>query len=284
MILLDGKAVAASIRAETALEVEKMRGGTGRGPGLAVILVGDDAPSHTYVRNKERACAETGIRSETLRLPSKTSQNEVLDCIRTLNGRQDIDGILLQLPLPGHLDSRPCLECIDPAKDVDGFHPVNMGRLLQDIPGLRPCTPSGVMELLKRYGLNPAGKRAVVAGRSNIVGRPLSVMLSAKNAWGNATVTLCHSATPKAAALFREADFLFLAMGRPESVRGEMVKKGAVVVDIGISVTENGLRGDADFTSVSKIASALTPVPGGIGPMTIAMLLRNTVQAFAARL
>ncbi|MDR2801515.1 MAG: bifunctional methylenetetrahydrofolate dehydrogenase/methenyltetrahydrofolate cyclohydrolase FolD [Desulfovibrio sp.] len=284
MILLDGKTVAASIRAETSLEVEKLSGRAGRRPGLAVILVGDDAPSNTYVRNKERACAETGIRSETLRLPARTSQDEVVNRIRILNKRPDIDGILLQLPLPGHVDSRPCFECIDPAKDVDGFHPVNMGRLLQNIPGLRPCTPSGVMELLKRYGLNPAGKRAVVAGRSNIVGRPLSVMLSAKSAWGNATVTLCHSATSGVAALFREADFLFLAMGRPGFVRGEMVKKGTVVVDIGISVTENGLRGDADFASVSEMASALTPVPGGIGPMTIAMLLRNTVQAFAARL
>jgi methylenetetrahydrofolate dehydrogenase (NADP+)/methenyltetrahydrofolate cyclohydrolase len=284
VILLDGKAAAASIRAETALEVEKLNGRTGRKPGLAVILVGDDAPSHTYVRNKERACAETGIRSETLRLPAGASQDEVLNRIRALNKRPDIDGILLQLPLPNHMDSRPCLECIDPAKDVDGFHPMNMGRLLQNIPGLRPCTPSGVMELLKRYGLNPAGKRAVVAGRSNIVGRPLSVMLSAKSAWGNATVTLCHSATPEVATLFREADFLFLAMGRPEFVRGEMVKKGAVVVDIGISVTEKGLRGDADFASVSEVASALSPVPGGIGPMTIAMLLRNTIQAFEARL
>jgi methylenetetrahydrofolate dehydrogenase (NADP+)/methenyltetrahydrofolate cyclohydrolase len=284
VILLDGKTVAASIRAETSLEVEKLSGRAGRRPGLAVILVGDDAPSNTYVRNKERACAETGIRSETLRLPARTSQDEVVNRIRILNKRPDIDGILLQLPLPGHVDSRPCFECIDPAKDVDGFHPVNMGRLLQNIPGLRPCTPSGVMELLKRYGLNPAGKRAVVAGRSNIVGRPLSVMLSAKSAWGNATVTLCHSATSGVAALFREADFLFLAMGRPGFVRGEMVKKGTVVVDIGISVTENGLRGDADFASVSEMASALTPVPGGIGPMTIAMLLRNTVQAFAARL
>jgi methylenetetrahydrofolate dehydrogenase (NADP+)/methenyltetrahydrofolate cyclohydrolase len=283
LLLLDGKAVAAAIRAETAEEVKTLTARIGRKPGLAVILAGDNGPSQTYVRNKERACAEVGIVSETLRLPAHTTQDEILAHIRALNAREDIDGILLQLPLPGHIDSRPCLECIDPAKDVDGFHPVNMGRLLLDMPGLRPCTPAGVMELLKRSNLRPAGKKAVVVGRSNIVGKPLAVMLGAKNAQANATVTLCHSATPDLASICRDADFLFLAMGQPETITGDMLKPGAVVVDVGISVTDNGLRGDADFASLRDRAGAASPVPGGVGPMTIAMLLHNTVQSCTAR-
>lgn len=282
MLLLDGKTTAAAIRAELTKEVERLGGKVGRKPGLAVILVGEDPASQTYVRNKQRACAEAGIMSETLRLPASIGQDELLACIDSLNARPDVDGILLQLPLPQGLDSLLCLERIHPGKDVDGFHPVNMGKLLLGLPGLKPCTPAGVMELLRRYGLSPAGKHAVVVGRSNIVGKPLALMLGAKGEHADATVTVCHSGTRDIAAVCRNADFLFLALGKPEFVKGGMVKPGAVVVDVGISVTDKGLRGDAEFSSVSAVASAATPVPGGVGPMTIAMLLRNTVQAFVA--
>jgi methylenetetrahydrofolate dehydrogenase (NADP+)/methenyltetrahydrofolate cyclohydrolase len=281
-MLLDGKATAAAIRAELAVEVEKAAGRAGRRPGLAVLLVGDDPASRTYVRNKERACRETGILSEVLHLPRDCSQDELLERIENCNARPDLDGILLQLPLPEGLDSLRCLTRIDPGKDVDGFHPENMGRLLLGLPGLRPCTPTGVMELLRRYGLSPQGKKAVVVGRSNIVGKPLAAMLGAKDPLADATVTLCHSATPDLAECAKSADFLFTAMGRPGFVTGNMVKPGAVVVDIGISVTERGLCGDCDFAGVSEVAAALTPVPGGVGPMTVAMLLRNTLQAFRA--
>lgn len=282
MRLLDGKATAAAIRAELAEEVNSLAIKAGRKPGLAVILVGDDPASATYVRNKERACRETGIMSEVMRLPARTGQEELLGIIAGLNRRQDIDGILLQLPLPAGLDSRPCLEGIDPGKDVDGFHPQNMGKLVLGLPGLRPCTPAGVLELLRRYELPTQGKKAVVIGRSNIVGKPLAAMLAAKGRFADATVTICHSRTRDIAATAREADFLFVAMGSPAFVTGDMVKPGAVVVDVGITVTDQGLKGDCDFASVARTASALTPVPGGIGPMTIAMLLRNTMQAFKA--
>lgn len=280
--IIDGKKAAASIRAELAEEVARLSAGAGRKPCLCVILVGDDPASQTYVRNKERACKEVGILSETLRLPASTTQKDLLACIDSLNARPDVDGILLQLPLPEGLDSSPCLARIDPGKDVDGFHPVNMGKLLLGLPGLRPCTPAGVMHLLERYDLSPSGKHAVVVGRSNIVGKPLALMLGAKGRHANATVTVCHSGTPDIASVCQKADFLFLALGKPEFVRGDMIKPGAVVIDVGITVTEKGLRGDAEFGSVSRVASAVTPVPGGVGPMTIAMLLQNTLQAFVA--
>ncbi len=280
--IIDGKATAAAIRAELAKEVERLSAKAGRKPGLCVILVGDDPASQTYVRNKERASAEVGIHSETMRLPASTSQDDLLAYIDSLNARPDIDGILLQLPLPKGLDSRECLERIDPGKDVDGFHPVNMGKLLLGLPGLRPCTPAGVMELLQHYDLSPSGKHAVVVGRSNIVGKPLAVMLGAKGKYADATVTVCHSATLDIVNVCKKADFLFLALGKPEFVKGGMIKPGAVVIDVGITVTDKGLRGDAEFSSVSEAASAITPVPGGVGPMTIAMLLKNTVQAFVA--
>lgn len=280
--IIDGKATAASIRAELVKEVARLSAGAGRSPCLCVILVGEDPASQTYVRNKERACKEVGIRSETLRLPASTTQADLLARIDSLNARPDVDGILLQLPLPGGLDSSLCLERIDPGKDVDGFHPVNMGKLLLGLPGLRPCTPAGVMELLERHDLSPSGKHAVVVGRSNIVGKPLALMLGAKGRYANATVTVCHSGTPDIADVCRGADFLFLALGKPEFIKGDMIKPGAVVVDVGITVTEKGLRGDIDFGSVSAAASAVTPVPGGVGPMTIAMLLKNTLQAFMA--
>ncbi len=284
MLLLDGKAVAAGLRREVA---DRVAGGLamhGRPPGLTVILVGDDPASHVYVRNKERACQETGIASETLRLPADTPQEKLLEAIHELNARPEVDGILLQLPLPKGLDSRICLETIAPDKDVDGFHAVNMGRLALDLPGFRPCTPAGVMALLEHYGLSPAGKSAVVVGRSNIVGKPLALMLAANHPMGNATVTICHSRTLNLAAVCRTADFLFLAMGQARCVGCEMVKPGAVVVDVGISRTEQGLCGDCDFERLRDMVAAITPVPGGVGPMTIAQLLRNTLQAYEAHM
>lgn len=283
MILLDGKATAAALREELKKDVDALKDRAGRAPGLAVILVGDDPASQVYVRNKERACADAGIRSEAFRISAQTTQQELEERIIALNAREDIDGILLQLPLPAGLDSQRCLELIDPAKDVDGFHPVNMGKLTLGLPGFRPCTPAGVMTLLERYNLSPAGKKAVVLGRSNIVGKPLALMLGASGPFANATVTVCHSRTPDLAQQCREADFLFVAIGRANFVTADMVKPGAVVVDVGINRTENGLAGDVDFGPVSKVASAITPVPGGIGPMTIAQLLVNTVASWKKR-
>lgn len=284
MQLLDGKATAAAIRGELHEEIAALAPKAGRVPGLAVILVGEDPASQVYVRNKERACHEAGIVSEAFRLPAETSQEELEALIATLNARTDIDGILLQLPLPKGLDSQRCLDAIDPAKDVDGFHPMNMGRLALGLPGFRPCTPAGVMTLLERYNISPAGKKAVVVGRSNIVGKPLALMLGASGKFANATVTVCHSGTPNLAKECRNADFLFLAIGRPNFITADMVRQGAVIIDIGINRTDAGLVGDCDFESVRDKVSAITPVPGGIGPMTIAQLLVNTVQSWKARL
>ena len=279
MILLDGKATAANIRAEIADKVRERVESGRRAPGLAVILVGDDPASQVYVANKEKACREAGIMSHNFRLGADISQSKLEAIIDDLNERDDIDGILLQLPLPPGLDSQSCLARINPRKDVDGFHPVNMGKLAIGLPGLRPCTPAGVMELLRRYELSPSGKHAVVVGRSNIVGKPLAMLLTQPGPWANATVTICHSGTSDLAAVCREADFLFLAMGRPKCITADMVKPGAVVVDVGINRTPEGLCGDVDFDSVSAKSAAITPVPGGVGPMTIAMLLANTLQA-----
>ncbi|AAS94806.1 bifunctional methylenetetrahydrofolate dehydrogenase/methenyltetrahydrofolate cyclohydrolase FolD [Nitratidesulfovibrio vulgaris] len=283
MQLLDGKATAATIREELRAEIAALTPRARRAPGLAVILVGEDPASQVYVRNKERACHDTGIVSEAFRLAPTTTQEELERLIADLNVRPDIDGILLQLPLPRGLDAQRCLEAIDPAKDVDGFHPQNMGRLALGLPGFRPCTPAGVMTLLERYDLSPSGRKAVVVGRSNIVGKPLALMLGAPGKYANATVTVCHSGTPDLAAECRTADFLFLAIGRPRFVTADMVREGAVVVDVGINRTETGLAGDCDFEGVSRVASAITPVPGGVGPMTIAQLLVNTVQSWKVR-
>jgi len=282
MILIDGKATAANIREELRGEILAFQAQAGRAPGLAVILVGDDSASQVYVRNKERACAQSGILSFAHRLPAQTRQEDLLALIATLNARSDVDGILLQLPLPGGLDSQACLAAVDPRKDVDGFHPENMGRLALELPGFVPCTPAGVMELLRRYDLSPSGKEAVVVGRSNIVGKPLALLLARQDAYANATVTVCHSRTRDLAEHCRRADFLFLAMGRPQCITGDMVREGAVVIDVGINRIGDGLCGDADFAQVSAKAKAMTPVPGGVGPMTIAMLLKNTVQAWKA--
>lgn len=284
MILIDGKKTAAAVRAELAGQVAATRAAGRRAPGLAVILVGEDPASQIYVRNKERACAEAGIASFPHHLLAHTSQRELLRLIAECNAAPEVDGILLQLPLPAGLDAQQCLLAIDPDKDVDGFHPVNVGRLSLGLPGFVSCTPAGVIELLRRYDLPTGGRKAVVVGRSNIVGKPLAMLLAKPGRFGDATVTVCHSRTPDLAAQCRQADFLFLAMGRPRAITGDMVREGAVVIDVGINRTPEGLCGDADFASVSKKAAAVTPVPGGVGPMTIAMLLRNTVQSWQARL
>ena len=284
MQIIDGKGTAATIRAELQAQVAALTAVGTRAPGLAVILVGEDPASQVYVRNKVRACAEVGIHSLQYTLPASTSQQALLDLLAELNARNDVDGILLQMPLPKGLDGNACLAAIDPAKDVDGFHPINVGRLSQGLPCFVSCTPAGVIELLRRYNLSPAGKKAVVVGRSNIVGKPLAMLLARNDAFGNATVTVCHSATPDLAAECREADFLFLAMGKPEFITADYVKQGAVIIDVGINRTEEGLRGDADFDAVCQKVKAITPVPGGVGPMTIAMLMKNTVQSWREHL
>lgn len=283
MILIDGKKTARAIREELRAEVDQARARGRRAPGLAVILVGADPASEVYVRNKERACADTGILSFPYHLPAGTGQHELLALIHECNLRPDVDGILLQLPLPEGLDAQACLLAIDPDKDVDGFHPENVGRLSLGLPGFVSCTPAGVMELLRRYDLSPAGKKAVVVGRSDIVGKPLAMLLARPGDYANATVTVCHSRTADLAAECRNADFLFLALGRPRFITADMVREGAVVIDVGINRTPEGLCGDADFAGVSARARAMTPVPGGVGPMTIAMLLKNTVQSWRGR-
>jgi methylenetetrahydrofolate dehydrogenase (NADP+)/methenyltetrahydrofolate cyclohydrolase len=279
MILLDGKQTAADIRRELAARVQKNREKAGRAPGLAVILVGEDPGSQIYVRNKERACAEVGIESTSFRMDAGTTQEGLQGRIKELNSDPSVDGVLLQLPLPSGLDSGPCLDLIAPDKDVDGFHPCNVGKLTLGMPGLKSCTPAGIMELLRRYEIELGGKKAVVIGRSNIVGKPLSLLLLQKNA----TVTICHSRTGDLEREVREADVVVAALGKPGFVRGEMLKPGAVVVDVGINRTESGLVGDCDSESVQKVAGAMTPVPGGVGPMTIAQLLVNTVDSYEMR-
>jgi methylenetetrahydrofolate dehydrogenase (NADP+)/methenyltetrahydrofolate cyclohydrolase len=262
-----------------AARVQKNREKAGRAPGLAVILVGEDPGSQIYVRNKERACAEVGIESTSFRMDAGTTQEGLQGRIKELNSDPSVDGVLLQLPLPSGLDSGPCLDLIAPDKDVDGFHPCNVGKLTLGMPGLKSCTPAGIMELLRRYEIELGGKKAVVIGRSNIVGKPLSLLLLQKNA----TVTICHSRTGDLEREVREADVVVAALGKPGFVRGEMLKPGAVVVDVGINRTESGLVGDCDSESVQKVAGAMTPVPGGVGPMTIAQLLVNTVDSYEMR-
>ena len=276
MLIIDGKKTAAAIRQELKDQVAVLTARHGRPPGLAVILVGDNPASQVYVRNKERACADVGIVSKGFRLPADIPQPQLEDTILFLNEDPAIDGILLQLPLPKGLDSQRCLDLIHPSKDVDGFHPMNMGRLALGLPCLRSCTPAGIMTLMERYGIDVAGKKAVVIGRSNIVGKPLALMLLQKNA----TVAVCHSRTKNIAEEVRSADIVLAAVGIPRFVTRDMVKPGAVVIDVGINRTEAGLVGDCDFAGLQDVASAMTPVPGGVGPMTIAQLLVNTLEAY----
>ena len=278
-MILDGKAAAAAIRADLRDSIAQKEG---RVPCLAVVLVGEDPASKVYVRSKEKACADVGIRAVTHVLPASIAQEELETLLASLSADDEVDGILLQLPLPAGLDARSCIEAISPEKDVDGLTAVNQGRIALDIPGLRPCTPAGVLALLERNGISLCGKKVVVIGRSILVGRPLSIMLGGRGC--NATVTLCHSQTPDIAAVCREADILIAAVGRPGFVTADLVKPGAVVVDVGINRREDGsLCGDVDFENVALLASAVTPVPGGVGPMTIAQLLVNTVAAWRAR-
>lgn len=286
MQLIDGKATAAAIRAELAAEVAALRAAHGRAPGLAVILVGEDPASQVYVKWKIKGCEDTGIVSRDFRLPADSTQAEVEALVDRLNADPAIDGILVQLPLPRHMDMHAVLHRVHPAKDVDGFHPESLGRLALGLPTLPACTPAGCMELLRRHNLPTAGKRAVVVGRSHIVGKPVALLLL--NA--DATVTVCHSRTRDLPAVTREADILVAAIGRPKFVTADMVKPGVVVIDVGINRVDKPdgsgsmLVGDCDFEALKDIASAMTPVPGGVGPMTIAMLLTNTVAAFRARM
>lgn len=282
MKLIDGKATAQAIREEIKAEVAALKARLGRAPGLAVVLVGEDPASQVYVRNKIKACEDTGIVSKAFRPEASVSQAELESLVGRLNADPEVDGILVQLPLPRSLDSQRILDLIDPAKDVDGFHPVSMGRLTLGLPGLRPCTPAGVMELLRRYDIPTRGKKAVVVGRSNIVGKPMALLLAQPGV--DATVTLCHSRTRDLAAECRQADILVAAIGKANFIAADMVKDGAVVIDVGMNRTEKGLAGDCDFHAMKDKVAAITPVPGGVGPMTIAMLMVNTLAACRRRM
>jgi methylenetetrahydrofolate dehydrogenase (NADP+)/methenyltetrahydrofolate cyclohydrolase len=282
--ILDGKALAQKRQQALQTEIQDLLPRLGRPPGLAVLMVGDNPASAVYVRNKEKACEKVGMRSFGQHFPATTTQAELEAAIQALNKDPLVDGILVQLPLPPHLDAVKLLLTIDPDKDADGLHPVNLGRLVRGEPGLRSCTPAGVMELLAEYEIEIAGKRAVVMGRSILVGKPLALMLLEKNA----TVTIAHSRTQNLAELTRQADILVGAIGKPALITADMVKPGAIVVDVGINRVEqpdskSKIVGDVDFEAVAAIASYITPVPGGIGPMTVAMLLQNTVASYRAR-
>ncbi|PLX84163.1 MAG: bifunctional methylenetetrahydrofolate dehydrogenase/methenyltetrahydrofolate cyclohydrolase FolD [Desulfuromonas sp.] len=277
--IIDGKAIAARMRQTIADDVAQL---TARGttPGLAVVLVGEDPASRVYVSMKEKACAQAGIYSDEHKLPAETSEAQLLSLIDELNSNERIDGILVQLPLPEHIDEAKVLEAISPAKDVDGFHPYNVGRLVTGNPLFQPCTPYGIMKMLEYSGVDLTGKEVVVVGRSNIVGKPVALMCLAKHA----TVTLCHSRTKGLADTVRRADVVIAAVGRPEMVKGDWIKEGAVVIDVGVNrVGEKKLVGDVEFEAARQRASAITPVPGGVGPMTITMLLYNTVEGAKRR-
>ena len=274
--VIDGKAIATQIRAEVADAVRAL-GARGVTPGLATVLVGDDPASHTYVRAKRRACAQAGIANRDHDLDAGISERELLGLIRDLNHDPLVHGMLVQLPLPDHLDQAAVTAAVDPAKDADGFHPHNLGLLLAGEPRMVPATPAGVRELLLRAGVTIEGAHVVILGRSQIVGRPLAALLSIKGDGGDATVTVCHTRTKDLGDHTRRADILVAAMGRARAVTGDMVAPGSVVVDVGINRTQDGIVGDVDYEGASARASAITPVPGGVGPMTIAMLLRNTV-------
>ena len=273
--ILDGKAVSAHVREQVKAEVEALQK-QGISVGLAVIIVGDDPASRTYVNNKKKACAAAGIRSEEYALPAETTQEALLALVETLNKKPDVNGILCQLPLPAHLDEKAVIAAIAPEKDVDAFHAVNVGHIMIGDYAFLPCTPAGIMEMLRYYDIGIAGKNCVVIGRSNIVGKPMAMLLLQQNG----TVTICHSKTQDLAAHTRNADILVAAVGIPHFVTADMVKDGAVVIDVGMDRDENGkLCGDVDFGGVEPKASYITPVPGGVGPMTIATLLKNTVTA-----
>jgi len=274
--IINGKEIAAQVRAELKSEIQALKESSGVTPGLTVVLVGENPASVVYVRNKAKACEEVGIRSTQHKMPGTTTQAELLKLIKELNASKEVHGILVQLPLPKQINEEAILEEISPLKDVDGFHPYNMGRLMIGNPLLQPCTPFGVMRLIDSTGVDLAGKEAVVVGRSNIVGKPMAMMLLRRNA----TVPICHSKTKDLADRIAKADVVVAAVGRAEFVKGDWIKEGAVVIDVGINRTPEGkLVGDVDFEGASLRAGFITPVPGGVGPMTIAMLLKNTVEA-----
>jgi len=288
-ILLDGKATGEALRSQIADDVKSLIAGGGPTPCLVAVLVGDDPASQVYVRNKHRACQQAGIAGDVRRLPVTTAQADLLAVVDELNRDDSVHGILVQLPLPPGIDARFVLDAIDPAKDVDAFSPVNVGLLVQGRPRFLPCTPRGIVEILHRYGLKTAGKHVVVIGRSDIVGKPIAMMLSLSDGvcgpdYANATVTIAHSRTKDLASVVKSADIVIAAVGKPKMIQGDWIKPGAVVIDVGINRVGDSLVGDVDFEAASKVASAITPVPGGVGPLTIAMLLRNTVTAASAHL
>lgn len=286
MKLIDGKKIAADIKAKIAIEVGKMIDDDIRAPHLVAVLVGEDPASETYVASKEKACKSVGMMSSVYRYPSKTSQKELLDIVSFLNNDPEVDGFIIQLPLPDHIDENTIIEAIDPKKDVDGFHPMNVGRMVLNLPAYLPATPFGIMQMLEHSGIETSGKNVVVVGRSNIVGTPVSILMSRKAKNANATVTLCHSRTENLKEVCAKADILIAAIGIPEFIKADMVKDGAVIVDVGIhrvksDKTKSGFKliGDVAFEEVSKKASHITPVPGGVGPMTIVSLIQNTLKA-----
>ncbi len=286
MTILDGKKVSNDIKAEITAEVDKMRERGEKVPHLAAVIVGDDGASLTYVASKVKSCQKVGFESTLVRLPHTTSEFELLQKIKELNENDDIDGFIVQLPLPPQINTRKVLMAVDPSKDVDGFHPENFGKMALDMSTFIPATPFGILELLQRYGVDTKGKHTVVIGRSHIVGRPMSILMSRKGWPGNSTVTLTHSNTKNIAQITTQADIIISALGVPEFLKAEMVKDDAVIIDVGITRVEDAnskrgyvLKGDVDFENVSKKASFITPVPGGVGPMTIAMLLKNTLLA-----
>lgn len=286
MQVLDGKALAATIKAELKEEVTAIKAAGGKIPHLAAVLVGDNPASQVYVRNKVQSCEQVGFKSTLIRREASITQEEVLAIVEELNNDPDVDGFIVQLPLPDHIDEDAVNLAIDPAKDVDGFTPVNIGRMTLGLPSYLPATPNGIMTMLERYGIETSGKEVVVLGRSNIVGTPMSILLSRKGNPGNATVTLCHSRTADMLFHTRRADILVAAIGIPEMVTADMVKEGAVIIDVGINRVEDASRkrgyrlcGDVDYAGLSAKVAAMTPVPGGVGPMTVVSLLMNTLKA-----
>lgn len=286
MQILDGKKAAQAIISELKIEVAQLATEGKKIPHLAAILVGNNGASETYVAAKVKACEEAGFRSTLIRFEDTITENKLLEKISDLNADPDVDGILVQLPLPKHISDDEVINTIDPEKDVDGFHPVNIGKLVQGVPAYIPATPYGIMLLLQHYKIETKGKHAVVLGRSNIVGRPMSILLSANTNPGNCTVTLCHSHTQDLKSICRQADILVAALGKPEFVKGDMVKEGAVVIDVGITRVEDAtrksgfrLKGDVDYEAVAPHCTWITPVPGGVGPMTIAALMKNTFHS-----
>jgi len=280
--ILDGKKLAQQLRSELAEEIIEFIQNNGATPTLAAVLVGDDPASEVYVRNKRRACEEVGVESRLHRLPTDTPPDELLRLVAKLNKDDQVHGILVQTPLPSQIDTARVVHAVSPAKDVDAFHPENVGRLVQGRPRFLPCTPHGVQQLLLRNGIEIAGRHVVIVGRSDIVGKPLAILLAARGPGGDATVTVAHSRTRDLAAVTRLADILVVAIGRPRFVTADMVKPGAAVIDVGINRTPDGLAGDVDFAAVREVAGAISPVPGGVGPLTVAMLLRNTLTAAQA--